>query len=240
MIVSVAVCPSPPLLVPEVAAGAAAELDGLRAACDQALQRVLAAGVDLVVLLGGGPETLAVGEGDSGSMAGYGVALTVPLGARTCGGAPVLPLSLTVGAWLLARTGWTGPVQGLAVAADTPSADCARPAGELRALPGRVGLVVLADASARRTPKAPGAWHPAAERHDADLAAALAGPDPGALSRLDEGLAAEVWSAGRAPLAVLGHAAAGVAWRAELLHDEAPYGVGYLVAAWTADREPGR
>ncbi|MHC5906030.1 hypothetical protein ACVNF4_19305 [Streptomyces sp. S6] len=37
MLVAAAVCPCPPLLVPEIAAGAAPELDAARAACTDAL-----------------------------------------------------------------------------------------------------------------------------------------------------------------------------------------------------------
>jgi hypothetical protein len=232
VIVSVAVCPCPPLLVPQVAGGAAAELDDLRAACDRAVGALLAARPDVVVLLGGGEETVAVGAGDSGSLAGFGVDLTVPLGARLCTGSALLPLSLTVGAWLLARSGWSGEVQGLSVAADTASAACAEPAAELRSLAGRVGLLVLADGSAKRTPKAPGAFDPGAEPFDRALAEALAAPDPAVLAGLHEQRAADLWVGGRAALAVLGHATAGEQWQAELLHDAAPYGVAYFSAAW--------
>ncbi len=229
-----AVCPCPPLLVPQVAAGAAPELHDLRAACDRAVAAVLDSGPDVVVLLGGGDETVAAGPGDSGSFSGLGVDLTVPLGPRLCAGRPLLPLSLTVGAWLLGRSRWSGDVQGLSVAADTPSADCAEPAAELRALPGRVGLLVLADGTARRTPKAPGAFDPRAEPFDDALADVLRAPDPGALARLDEALATELWVGGRAALATLGHAATGRDWDADLLHAGGPYGVGYLVASWRA------
>ena len=238
MLVAAAVCPSPPILVPVVAAGAARELDDLRQACDRAVAGVLAAGPDLMVLLGTGSLTRSYGSGAVGSLAGFGVDVTVALGPRRAGG-PVLPPSLTVGAWLLGRSGWTGDVQGLALASDTASADCATPAADLRALPGRVGLLVLAEGSATRTDKAPGAFHPDAETFDAALADALEAPDPAALAALDERRAAEVWAAGRAPLAVLGHAATGSDWEAQVLHASAPYGVGYLVAAWTA-RETAR
>jgi hypothetical protein len=232
VIVSVAVCPCPPLLVPQVAAGAAVELDDLRAACDRAVSALLGAGPDVVVLLGGGDETVAVGAGDSGSLAGFGVDLTVPLGARLCTGSALLPLSLTLGAWLLARSGWSGEVQGLCVAADTASAACAEPAAELRGLAGRVALLVLADGSAKRSPKAPGALDPRAEAFDRALAEALATPDPTVLAGLEEERAAALWVGGRAALAVLGHATAGEQWHADLLHDAAPYGVAYLVATW--------
>ena len=52
MLVAAAVCPCPPLLVPEVAAGAAPELDTARAACADALGVLAAARPDLLVVVG--------------------------------------------------------------------------------------------------------------------------------------------------------------------------------------------
>jgi hypothetical protein len=49
-----AVLPHPPLLVPELAGAAAAELDPLRAACHKALSTVLGA-AEVAVLVGDGP-----------------------------------------------------------------------------------------------------------------------------------------------------------------------------------------
>ena len=79
MLVAAAFCPQPPLLVPELAAGAAAELDELRAACDAAVDAVLAAGADRVVVLGSAPQACYYpsGRGDFGP---YGVPLQVCLG----------------------------------------------------------------------------------------------------------------------------------------------------------------
>ncbi|NUS24745.1 MAG: hypothetical protein HOV92_11070, partial [Streptomyces sp.] len=52
MLVAAAVCPCPPLLVPEVAAGAAPELDPARAACTDALGVLAAARPDRLVVIG--------------------------------------------------------------------------------------------------------------------------------------------------------------------------------------------
>ncbi|MFD8069425.1 hypothetical protein ACFV3J_25735, partial [Streptomyces parvulus] len=52
MLVAAAVCPCPPLLVPEVAAGAAPELDAARAACADALGVLAAARADRLVVVG--------------------------------------------------------------------------------------------------------------------------------------------------------------------------------------------
>jgi hypothetical protein len=67
VLVAGAVCPHPPLLVPELAGGAAPELDALRAACDEAVRRLLAARPDLVVVVGAAEETVPLPpHGDSG------------------------------------------------------------------------------------------------------------------------------------------------------------------------------
>lgn len=234
MLVAAAVCPHPPLLVPEVAAGAAGELAGLRAACDAALASLLAARPGLLFLVGSAPERASFGVGDWGSLEGYGVDLRLPLGARVCRGRAGLPLSLTVGAWLVARSGWTGDVQAHGLPADVASAEAADAGAEIADLDDRVALLVLGDASACRSERAPGWLDARAAAYDGAVARALAGADPAALLALDRDLAADLLVAGRGPWQALAGAAAasGPAWTGTLLHDEAPYGVGYLVATW--------
>ncbi|MFG1913478.1 hypothetical protein [Micromonospora sp. NPDC048898] len=102
-LVAAAVCPHPPLLVPEVAGSAAPELDDLRAACDTAVRRLLAVDPDTVVLLGTGPVTGLIRTPATGSLQPWGVDLDVPLVRGQPDRGAVLPLSLTIGAWLLAR-----------------------------------------------------------------------------------------------------------------------------------------
>ncbi|WP_433537632.1 hypothetical protein ACQPZK_07780 [Micromonospora sp. CA-249363] len=102
-LVAAAVCPHPPLLVPDVAGAAASELDELRSACDLAVGRLLASGPDAVVLLGVGPVTGLVRPPATGSLQPWGVDLDVPLVPGQPDRGAVLPLSLTIGAWLLSR-----------------------------------------------------------------------------------------------------------------------------------------
>jgi hypothetical protein len=70
-----------------------------------------------------------------------------------------------------------------------------------------------------------------AEGFDAGMARVLAGADTEAPTGLDATVAAELRAAGRAPWQVLAGAARGGRFTGELLADEAPYGVGHLVAS---------
>jgi hypothetical protein len=219
-LVAAAVCPHPPVLVPEVASGAAAELDALRSACHMAIETLARA--DRVVVLGGASATGRWRPPYGGSFAPWGIDLRV----GEPGGEP-LPLSLLVGAWLTDRADAYATV-----AFDASPAECAALGAEL-CRDGDVGLLVMGDGSACRNEKAPGYADPRAESFDRAAAEALADGDPAGLLALDPGLAAELLVAGRAAWQVLGGAAHGAAVRkATLLYDDAPYGVGYLVAGW--------
>ena len=90
MLIAAAVCPHPPLLVPEAACGAAAELDEMRAACDAAVAVLAAADPDVIAVVGGAAEAAEYDSSAAGSLAGYGV------GWRTGAGEAVLPLSLAM------------------------------------------------------------------------------------------------------------------------------------------------
>lgn len=215
------------MLVPELATGAAAELDPLRAACDRAVRVVHAAEPDEIVVIATGPRTERFPAGTAGSLAGFGVPLEVRLpGPPSTGYA--LPPSLTIGAVLLAGT--EVPCSALAVG---PAADPAELAVDLDREGVRRALLVLGDGSARRTEQAPGYVDARAEPFDAAVAAALAGADAAALRELDPELGAQLLAAGVPAWRVAGQAAVrSGAWTGQLLYDAAPYGVGYLVATW--------
>ncbi|MGW0863157.1 class III extradiol dioxygenase subunit B-like domain-containing protein [Streptomyces sp. NPDC002611] len=237
MLVAAAVCPCPPLLVPEVAAGAAPELDAARAACTDALGVLAAARPDRLVVVGplggAGPETYP--EGTRGSFRSFGVDLDVRLGsAEGAQGEARLPYSLAVAAWLLGRTGWSdAPVEGLGVGESLTTERCAETGRDIAARAERVALLVMGDASACRTLKAPGYLDERAAPFDADVARALGAADLAALTALDAGLAHELKASGRAPWQVLAGAAEGADLGGSLLYEDAPYGVGYLVATWS-------
>lgn len=239
MLVAAAVCPCPPLLVPDVAAGAAPELGDLRAACLDAVGLLAAAQADRLVVVG--PAEVAgrgnFKEGAPGSFAGFGVDVSVRLGPGDAGGEEEgrqLPPSLAVGAWLLERAGWEGaPVSALGVGEPLEPERCLGAGRQLAASAGRVALLVMGDGSACRTVKAPGYFDERAEGFDAELARMLGGADDAGLGALDEEPAQSLKVSGRSSWQVLAGAAEGAGLIGSLLREEAPYGVGYFVAAWS-------
>ncbi|MFE4539430.1 class III extradiol dioxygenase subunit B-like domain-containing protein [Streptomyces scopuliridis] len=244
MLVAAAVCPSPPLLVPAVAAGAAPELDAVRAACADALGVLAAARPERLIVVGpaGRDRRGEYPSGTAGSFRGFGVDLDVVLGespaaARAgAGESPEreLPASLAVAAWLLGHAHWAAtPVSGVGVGEPLDTERCLRTGQEIAARAGRVALLVMGDASACRSLKAPGYLDERAAGFDEAAARALGTADVAALKALDAELAHELKAAGRAPWQVLAGAAEGAGLAGELLYEGAPYGVGYLVAAWS-------
>ncbi|MET9961566.1 class III extradiol dioxygenase subunit B-like domain-containing protein [Streptomyces sp. NPDC006326] len=235
MLVAAAVCPAPPLLVPEVAAGAAAELGDARTACSDALAVLAASRPDRLVVVGASDADRQgrYPQGSRGGFRGFGVAADVRLGTGDEGPRP-LPAALAVGAWLLEHARWgAAPVEGLAVDERLGAERCLETGRDLAARDGRVALLVMGDGSACRTLKAPGYLDERAEAFDAATARALAAADVQALAALDAGLAQELQAAGRAPWQVLAGAAEGAGLEGRLLYEDAPYGVGYFVAAWS-------
>ncbi|MEY7979803.1 class III extradiol dioxygenase subunit B-like domain-containing protein [Streptomyces pilosus] len=237
MLVAAAVCPCPPLLVPEVAAGAAPELDAARTACTDAVGVLAAARPALLGVVGPsagtGPESYP--QGPPGSFRGFGVGLDVRLGRGGSRSGRSLPPGLAVGAWLLERTGWAdAPVEGRGVGEALTAERCAAEGEAVAGRAERVAMLVMGDASACRTLKAPGYLDERAAPFDAEAARALGRADTGALRALDTGLARELKVSGRAPWQVLAGAASGnAALEGSLLHEDAPYGVGYIVATWS-------
>ena len=225
MISAVAFCPHPPLLVPQVAHGAAAELDDLRAACRTAIERAASSAPQLVVI-GAGERSAQYGPTARGSLAGYGVPIEIPLGSDEPG--PVgLPLSLTIAAWLLRDV--LGPDCG-AVGYSVSARESQPPL--LDDTP--VALLVMGDGSARRGRTAPGYLDERAAGFDADVAAALASGRGDCLA-IDGWLAGQLLAAGAPAWNAAGRLLRCRSFDAELLYDHAPYGVGYFVAAWTGD-----
>jgi hypothetical protein len=230
------VCPHPPLLVPAMAGRAAWELTELRSTCDAAVNQLWAAEPDQIVIVGAGASTETYSSSAIGSFAGYGLPLAVRLGGGdvdTGATAAPLPLSLSVGAWLLRDRPVEPRRAGVSVAPDS-AVECARLGASLVSGPSRLGLLIMGDGSACHGPKSPGYDDPRATSFDAHVANALSACDTASLLALDIDLAADLLVAGRAPWQVLAGAidASGGTWTGSVTYADAPYGVQYTVATW--------
>jgi hypothetical protein len=244
MLIAAAVCPHPPLLIPAAIGAAASDppaaLRAVGDACDVAVRALAAADPDLLAVVGGGPAGREYGPDAGGSLSDFGVPVTVGEGE------PVLPLSFTVGRWLLGRAGIgpgrdgqadSQPGRGprlLLQAVDQRAAagDCLKLGAAIAGRAPRVALLVMGDASARRARDVPDAPDPRAQDYDDEVAEALAAADARWLGRLDPALDDELLVAGRAAWQVLAGAAAGTRLCGRLLCMANPYGVTYLVASW--------
>ncbi|WP_250558055.1 hypothetical protein [Pseudonocardia lacus] len=237
----VAVLPEPPLLVPELATGAAAETAQLRAACLAAVARLAAAAPRWIAVGADAGGRRTVPPSARGSFIGFGVDVGAALDTTGTGAAdptdPHLPLPLLVAGWAAGQVRARVRIRGELVAPDAPPAACAAVgadlAAECAADQGSVALLVLGDGAATHTERAPGHLDERAAPFDAAASAALRDADAAALAALDPDLAVDLLVAGRAPWQVLAGAAVGRGWRGELLHSSAPFGVAYHVAVWT-------
>jgi hypothetical protein len=214
-LVAAAVCPHPPLLVPELASGAAPEMDDIRERCRAAVESLTVTRPDLLAVVGSDIGARAT------SFAPWGVDVRVDVPEP-------LPLSLLVGGWLT-----RGVVRSfVAVAPDLDAAECAALGAELVTAAERVALLVMGDGSARHTEKAPGYLDLRAAPYDVHVADALARADSAALLALDAAEADGLLVAGRAPWQVLAGAAQDRRLQAGQAFFAAPYGVGYHVVTW--------
>jgi hypothetical protein len=221
---SVAFCPSPPLLLPAVEGRPDGPTSLLRGACADAVGGMLAVRPEVVIVVGAGAvDGIRFGAGDTGTLTAFGVPLEIPFGGRVRPGGRRTPLAHTLGAWLLDQAGYAGTRVGLA---------SAELGGLLRVLPGPVGVLAMGDGSARRNVKAPGYLDEAAEPFDAAVAAALGSGDAAALAGLDPLEGERLLAAGVPTWRAVGAAVVGRDVTARLHYAAAPFGVGYLVADW--------
>jgi hypothetical protein len=244
MIVSAALCASPPLLARELT-GQADILPDLRDACTAAVTRLLAAAPDLVAVVGQADATAIWDAALSLDLTRYAPALALhqslptassagsqPTSRTPSAGRSTLPLSLGIGSLLLDEGGYSGPRVLRSVAASAAAADCACLGRELAETPGRTALLLVGDGTARRSLTAPGYLDERAEPFDAAVERAMREVDLPALAALDLDLAAELMATNRAPLQVLAAALAACPRPAsDILYSAAPLGVAYLVAA---------
>jgi len=220
----VALCPAPPLLLPEVEGRAAEETTALRRASAEAVTGMLAVRPEVVVVVAGGAAPGArFGPGDGGDLRGFGVDLRIPFAGPVRPGGREVPFAHCLGARLLDDAGFAGARVGVG------PADLGQLLGDL---PGAVGVLALGEGSARRTVKAPGYLDEAAIPFDAAVVRALADGDAAALARLDPAEGERLLATGVPIWRAVGAALARSTVTARLHLDAAPFGVGYFVADW--------
>lgn len=215
MLVAAAVCPHPPLLVPELGLGLGPEIDALRAQCADVVQRLRATEADLTFVVGASVGVIAT------SFAPWGADVRVDVPEP-------LPLPLLVGGYLTRGTRRSFAVVDPAGGSE----DCAALGAELASVAERVALLVMGDGSACHDEKAPGYIDDRARDWDESVHAALAAGDSDALLDLDPELAAELLCAGRPAWQVLAGAASAMAIAGPSASLLVPFGVGYHVAHW--------
>lgn len=231
MLIAATVCPSPPLLVAGVGSDHDHRLEQLRAACWSGLDSLRFGSPQLLVLVAADDATVEDLAG-RGSLEEYGVPREVSLPGHEDAHGSGLPLSLSVGAWLLERDGWPGPVVAATVSRTAGVDECAQLGERLAQRAERVAMLVMADGSSQRSDEQTEAVRRRAEVHDSELVRTLEEGEPRQLLTLDEASAAQAGADGVNPLRVMAGAAEDGVFDAELLYQGAPFGVGYVVAVW--------
>jgi hypothetical protein len=222
VITGAALCPSPPLLHPGVT-GREAVLPELRAACADAVGRLLRHGPEVIVIVG---SAAATGSWDPASRLDPSVFAPGIAGAGTRS----LPPSLGLGVMFLDEAGYRGERRLQAVGQEEPVCACITLGGELADSSARTALLIMADGSACRNPRAPGYLDPRAAAFDAEVERAVRAGELDALQRLDQALARDLLATGRPTWQVLSGAMRSRAPVTEILYSGDPFGVAYLVA----------
>jgi hypothetical protein len=232
---AIAIIPSAPVMVPELASGAATELGDLRAAVFAAASSLPARWV----AIGVGSTDGFVGTDGVGTFAGYGVDVTVALSpgdgavpstGREHANRGGLPLCALITGWVRGEANAEARVS-VQVYADDLDVDAAVDRGrrlraEIDEAADSIGVLVVADGLHTLTQPAPGGYDPDSIPVQAALDDALARGDVAALTLLPDG------AVGRVAYQVLAGLVEPAPRSAKELYRGAPYGVGYFVGVW--------
>ena len=228
-IVSAALVPAAPVIVPGLS-GHTMPAPEVRSAALDAIQRMIDAGVDEVIVLA---EADRDGLFDS----------TAPWGLHRIGGLhpfseagavfdQLLTQPLAIGASMLRDAGWTATTSFHALER-TMSADAAAEVGRgLGATPRSVGLLLLGNGSACCTEKAPGSFHPQAETFNATLLTVIRQGDRAAMMELSAHDTADQLSDVRVPLQVFAGATSGHRFLGSITFADDFAGVHYICATF--------
>jgi hypothetical protein len=238
MIVCAAICPAAPLLVRDLT-GAEEVAADLRHACLAAVAELTAAKPDVIAVVGAGSRTGVWNDRAALDLARYAPGHGIANGQRPADADRiVLPAALGVGAWLLTQAGSPASRLLQAVGPDEPADACAAIGADIADSRERVGLLVMADGSARRGLKAPGYLDERSAGFDAEIEKAVRKGRIDALLAVDEVLARDLMAAGRPAWQVLAGALEGPKVSSEIRYCDDPFGVAYLVASLRVHGEP--
>jgi AmmeMemoRadiSam system protein B len=255
-VVFVGIAPHPPIMVPEVGGEMIAEVRGSIEAMRELTARVVACGAETVVTISPhaplearafvsyeGPrlngdfanfrapqatvdvpvdEELLTAIKEQAALGGYGV---VTLKGRALDHGTAVPL------YFLLRNGWEGRVVSLGYSFLSDEdhirfGNCVRRACEAEGR--RVAFIASGDLSHRLKPDAPAGYNPDARLFDEEVVEAIRACVPDNIARIDPSLRRLAGECGyRSILTALG---VSEGEGCEVLHYEAPFGVGYLVA----------
>jgi len=223
---AISIIPSAPVLVPELAGAAAAEVEELRAA----MVAAAAALPPRWIVVGVGAADGVIGPEGVGTFAGYGADVVVRLSPQASGPPVPMPLCALIGGWIrgLAQPDAEAQVRVYADSHDTAGAVelGRRLRAEIDGSSEPIGVLMVADGANTLTPAAPGGYRPDDAEVQRSLDDALACGDLSALTRLPAHVG------GRVAFGVLAGLAEPVPRSAKELYRAAPYGVGYFAGVW--------
>ncbi len=257
-LVFVGIAPHPPIMVPEVGREAASEVRGSIDAMRELTSRIIACGAETVIIISphaplearafvayhetelrgdfanfrapqagvSAPLDLELLEAITSSAAEQGYGLASLKGYELDHGTAV-PL------YFLLRNGWRGRVVALGYSFLSNEdhlrfGECIRRAVEAS---GRaVAFVASGDLSHRLTPDAPAGHNPQAHLFDEQVVASISANAPDRIAGIDQNLRRLAGECGYRSMLVAIGAQNAAASDCEVIHYEAPFGVGYLVA----------
>lgn len=224
VLVAVAIVPSAPVLVPELAGAAAVETADLR----EAVLRAAATLPERCIALGVGPRD-QIWDSAAGTFAGYGVDVRVSLSPGARDGAE-LPLCALIAGWIRGQARPDAHVQVRVAPASLTNQEALARGRRLRAdldsLAEPLGVLVVADGCHTLTPTAPGGHDPASVAVQEALDDALAAGDTAVLQALPDSVL------GRVAFATLAGLAEPGPHGTEEFYRGAPFGVGYYAGVW--------
>jgi AmmeMemoRadiSam system protein B len=257
-LVFIGIAPHPPIMVPEVGRKAADEVRGSIDAMRELTARMIACGTETVVIISPHAPLEARAfvayhepelRGDFANFRAPQATLNAPLDAELLeaisssaagDGYQIVPLKgyeldhgTAVPLYFLLRNGWRGRVVALGYSFLSNEdhlrfGECIRRA--VGASGRKVAVVASGDLSHRLTPDAPAGHNPQAHLFDEEVVASIGANAPDRIVAIDPNLRRLAGECGYRSMLVAIGAEEAATRDCEVLHYEAPFGVGYLVA----------